>query len=167
MEFLHYDVGVYFDREVVMALNYFSDRCNVPILSTINKGKKQTRLLKKLDNIAWDMASSRFIEKIFSQGVQEGYFIPYFLTFDKNLRELYSLYRVKGAVFDRTSGTLISFPEINSGTLLAQYGCDKVMEKFFSDEFKSKRSKSKRLEHPELLKKIYVEYRSLRKHLRN
>jgi hypothetical protein len=87
-------VGAYFDREAIIAHKYFNDRKSLAILEKIKKGSSKVGLLKKLDNIAWDMAAPRFMEKLILAGGEGRYFIPMFLTFDAGLRELLGHYEL-------------------------------------------------------------------------
>lgn len=93
--FIHNTVGAYLDRESIIAHQYFLDRKNIPFLEKIKLGMPTKRLLKKLDNIAWDMVSPRLMEKmILEMGrlEQRRYFVPMFVSFDKNLREYLKLF---------------------------------------------------------------------------
>ena len=117
LQFMHETIGVYMDREAVIAHKYFLSRENLPILNEVQKHCDTKRLLKKLDNIAWDMVSPRIMEKLIPSklGSQSQCFVPMFLSFDRNLRAMLKMYPIKGAIFNRKTGGIISFPDINSG----------------------------------------------------
>jgi hypothetical protein len=91
LTFVNDVVGAYFDREAIIAHKYFSNRKSLPILQKFQKGGSKTRLLKKLDNIAWDMAAPRFMEKLIGVAGGMDFFIPMFLTFVSGLKEMLSM----------------------------------------------------------------------------
>lgn len=165
-KYIHEVVGAYFDRESVIAHKYFLDRYNIGILHKIHKGMPMSRLLKKLDNIAWDMAAPRFMEKLISSMAlnSEGrYFIPMFVSFDNKLRELLSLFPVKGAIYSKSNGELIPLPKTKTMTYFQSQGCGKDLEYLFSAPLKAERMsrhKPTRLSVHECIKR---EYRELRK----
>ncbi|WP_434654944.1 hypothetical protein [Chromobacterium violaceum] len=163
--FMHNDIGLYFDREAIVAHKYFLDRKNFEMLEKIKTGSKRTRtrLLKKLDNIAWDMAASRFMENVTVSG--EGrYFIPMFLTFDSRLRQLFTLYPVKVVMINKESKKSVSLPEINTADYFEQYDLKNELEEFFCDSAKMERRKKRRLTRQDthqLIKKKHKELRDV------
>lgn len=62
-DYLNNIVGIYFDREMVIAYEYFKDQKNVKILNKINKGINSTKLLQIIENIAWDFSVPRIMER--------------------------------------------------------------------------------------------------------
>jgi hypothetical protein len=166
-DYIHKVVGAYFDRESVIAHKYFLDRSSVGILNKIQKGMSTSGLLKKLDNIAWDMAAPRFMEKLIvsMSGSGEGrYFIPMFVSFDTKLRELLSLFPVKGAIYSKTKGELIPLPKINTMDYFQFHGCGGCLEHLYSDPVKMERmsrEKPTRLSVHECIKREYRELRAV------
>jgi len=132
LEFMHNKIGAYFDREAMIATIYYIDRNMVPFLSSVSVGCRQTRLLKKLDNLAWDIVSVRFIEQIMAYGGEGQFFVPYFLTLDSKLAEIYGLYRVKAVIFDDESGVIIPIPVICSADFLENHNLMKIADYFVS-----------------------------------
>lgn len=164
--FVHEVVGVYCDREAVIAHKYFMDRRNVRILDKFHKGMSTNGLLKKLDNIAWDMASPRFMEKLIVSLSQDGegrYFIPLFLSFDEKLRDLLSLFPVKGAVFNKDDGSVVPLPKINSFEYFESHGCGSDLEHLFSDSKRVERKSKGKPDRASVHEYIKQEYRELRK----
>ena len=45
-----------------------------------------------------------------------------------------SFHKIKGAVFERNSGRVITFPEINSGRYFGEIKCDNGLQYFFNDD---------------------------------
>ncbi len=165
--FIHEEVGAYFDRESMIAHKYFSDRNEIEVLEKIKKGMCTTRLLKKLDNIAWDMAAPRFMEKLMSTGGQGDYFVPFFLTFDKGLRDLLSAYRVKGVIINKGKGQLIPIPEVSTYEYFVNQGFKDEIEYFFSDRVKNERLTRPKPNRTSIHEKIRNEYAALKRALTN
>lgn len=157
-------VGAFFDRETIIAHKYFSDRKTLSVLEKIKKGCGKQGLLKKLDNIAWDMAAPRFMERLIIAGGEGRYFIPMFLTFDAGLRELLSHYSVKGAIFNKKSGAYAPIPEVNTREYFVQHGCQNEIDYLYSHSVRSERlsrAKPTRLTVHRLIQREYKTLRSL------
>lgn len=165
LDFMHNEIGGYFDRETVIAVMYFMERESVPFLQVVNEGGRQIRLLKKLDNLAWDMNSARFLEKLMAGKGDGDFFIPYFLTLDSKLRNLYQLYTVKSAIFDDNTGSIVPVPCVETTEFFEQNNLMKVVGYYFSDEAKESRREKGELDSTEVFKMIKSEYRSLRRYL--
>lgn len=165
--YIHEVVGAYFDRESIIAHKYFLDRNSIGILNKMQKGMPVSGLLKKLDNIAWDMAAPRFMEKLITSmtTASEGrYFIPMFVSFDNKLRELLSLFPVKGAIYSKSEGELIPLPKINTMEYFQLHGCGDYLKHLYSDPMKTERMsrpKPTRLSVHECIKREYRELRNV------
>lgn len=160
--YIHNVVGAYFDRETIIAHKYFIDRKTLTILEKIKKGSGKVRLLKRLDNIAWDMAAPRFMEKLIVAGGEGRYFIPMFLTFDSGLRELLGHYPVKGVMFNKQTGSFAPIPEINTRDYFKQHGCQNEIDHLFSEPVRSERLSRERPTRSSIHRLILREYRTLR-----
>ncbi|MFS0659448.1 hypothetical protein AB1L07_11470 [Niallia alba] len=80
-------VGVFYEREMVIALKYFEDTKSVSMLNKINKGGKsfnQKELLEKVENIAWDFIVPRVMEFQINANKNYSNFIPFFYHTIKN-----------------------------------------------------------------------------------
>lgn len=151
------------ESQSILAHKCFSDRNRIEVLEKIKKGMDTTRLQKKLDNIAWDMAAPRFMEKLMGTGGQGDYFVPFFLTFDKGLRELLSAFRVKGVILNKDTGQLIPIPEVNSHEYFKSHDCEKEIEYLFCDSVKDERLSRPMPTRISIHKKIITEYGTLKK----
>jgi hypothetical protein len=160
--YIHNVVGVYFDREAIIAHKYFSDRKTLAMLEKIKNGCRKQGLLKKLDNIAWDMAAPRLMERLIVAGGEGRYFVPMFLTFDSGLRQLLSHYPVKGAIFNKKTGAYVPIPEVNTREYFARHGCQDEIDYFHSDPVCSERLSRDRLTRFTIHKLIQREYKALR-----
>jgi hypothetical protein len=132
-------LGVYFERELVVAHKYFLDSKNVNILNKINKGMNTDRLFKQIENIAWDFSVPRIMEYFLKHGGVGRFFIPFFLTNDYNLRQLLNLFKVKGVLYDKTGDLFVPFPVINTSDYFSENNCD--IEMYFTDAVKEQRIK--------------------------
>lgn len=120
-EYINQVLGYYPEREMVIAYKHFLDSKNVKIINKINKGMKEETLYKNIENIAWDFTVPR-IMKFFLEHIGEGrYFIPFFLSNDKNLRELLRLYNVKGVLYSKIESKLIPISNPNSREYFKEY----------------------------------------------
>ncbi len=93
-------IGIYFQREMVVAHKYFINPQNVQLINKVNKRMTKENLLKSIENFAWDFASPRIMEFFLKMRGEGRYFIPFFLSNDKNLRDLLKMFKVKGVIFD-------------------------------------------------------------------
>lgn len=160
--YIHKIVGVYFDREAIVAHKYFSDRKTLAVLERIKKGCGKRGLLKKLDNIAWDMAAPRFMEKLIVTGGEGRYFIPMFLTFDSGLREFLGHYAVKGAIFNKRTGAYVPIPQVNTREYFAQHGCQDEIDYIYSEPVRSERLSREKPTRLAIHRLIRREYKTLR-----
>ncbi|WP_336765038.1 hypothetical protein [Paenibacillus sp. USHLN196] len=128
-QYIDETVGVYMDRESIVAHKYFEDRKNVKMLLSINKGGKQNSLFEKLNNIAWDFIIPRFMERMLRAGQGRG-LIPIFLSFDVKLIELLNMYSVKGVVFNMEGPEFIPVPNTNSYEYYQNHGMKLDFEHF-------------------------------------
>lgn len=163
--YVHEVVGAYFDREAILAHKYFVDRKQLSMLEKIKKGCSKKKLLKKLDNIAWDMAAPRFMEKLMVTGGEGRYFIPLFLTFDAGLRELLSHYAVKGGVYNKKTGAYAPIPEVDTREYFSKHGCGDEIDHFYSDTARSERLSRIRPTRLSIHALIRREYKILRSHI--
>jgi len=161
-EYVHNVVGVYFDRETIIAHRYFADRRSVGIFEKIKLGVRPKQLLKRLDNIAWDMAAPRFMEQVIAYGSDAKYFVPFFLTLDANLRELLRFYRVKGAVYSKEIGFFAPIAEINTTDYFHSVNCGRSFDRVQNDDAKRERASRPKHDRQSLHSLIKREYSLLR-----
>lgn len=97
-EYMHSVVGVYLDREMIIAHKFFKKEKGLEIFRKLQKNMDQTHLQEIIENIAWDLIAPRVME-YFMGRIREGrYFLPFFLSNDAGLKSLFNLYNVKGVV---------------------------------------------------------------------
>ncbi|WP_221074755.1 hypothetical protein [Agarivorans aestuarii] len=163
-DFMHNKVGIYMEREAILAHEYFCDSKSLPILKKIQKGGNKRKLLKKLDNIAWDMITPRLMERLMSSGLGGGtdYFIPIFMTFDDDLKHMLESFQVKLVAYEKNSGAFLSIPEYNSADYFEDAGLKNCTDYFFSETKKKERQAKSLHTRASLLPVLFKEYRKLR-----
>lgn len=102
--FLQESVGLFLEREAIIAYELFSRNQLLSIFNKINFDMNPDSLYDKLDNIAWDFLIPRLMERSITIGGEGNYFLPLLLTFDRGLHNMLKLYPIKGVVFK--NGTL-------------------------------------------------------------
>lgn len=125
--------------------------------------KKKAGFLKELDNIAWDMVSPRFMEKLILSGGEGKYIVPMFVTVDSDLRQMMNAYLVKGVLFNRKTGALAPLPEISTEAYFKKHGCDRDLEYLYSEPVRSERLSREVPDLKSINSKIRSEFRKLRK----
>lgn len=135
--FINDDLGIYYERELIIAHQYFLNSKNVNMLNKINKGMNTEKLFRQIENIAWDFSVPRTMEYFLKHGGEGRFFIPFFLTNDFNLRQLLSLFKIKGVIFDKTGGLFVPLPIFNTNDYFKEHKCN--IEIYFTDDSKLKR----------------------------
>lgn len=121
-EFVKSKVGIYFERELVIAFKYFEDTKSVGMLNKINKGGNQERLLEKIENIAWDFLVPRVMEFQINANKKNSFFVPLFLSHDKQLKDLIRLFKIKGILLHKETNEFIPIPEHNTTEFFEEKG---------------------------------------------
>ncbi|MBZ9624725.1 hypothetical protein G9F71_017890 [Clostridium sp. FP2] len=137
--------GIYLQREMIIAHQYFMNPTNVQIINKVNKGMNENKLYKSIENIAWDFAVPRIMEFFLKTRGEGRYFIPLFLTNDKNLRNLLRLHKIKGVTFNKDGTQFIPISSINSQEYFEEHKCNVDFDSLFNDEAIKKRNE--KLEH--------------------
>lgn len=113
------------------------------------------------------MAAPRFMEKLITSMNEAGdgrYFVPMFVSFDNKLRELLSLFPVKGAIYSKSEGGLIPLPKVNTMGYFQSNGCGDNLEHLHSEPMRTERmsrSKPTRLSVHMCIKRQYRELRGV------
>ncbi len=136
LSFVQNECPVFLGRETFLAYEYFKNRNNVSILNKINKSGDQTNLWEKVNNVAWDLTAIRNLERMFLARGQADYMIPFFLTFDKNLRDFIKSFPTKAVLIDRLSEGvgIVTIPSIEIKKYFEDEGCGVVFNTFSSEE---------------------------------
>lgn len=162
-DFIQNTVGIYFDREAILAHKYFADRSGIPFLNQVNLGAIPRAFLKRLDNMAWDMAAPRFMEELITSGGEAEFMAPFFISFDKDLTSMLNGFLIKSAIINSKTGALIPIPEKNTNDYFVENGCKKLINWFFSREAIEIRRKKHLYDLKDINLAILREYRKLRR----
>ncbi|MFZ7755622.1 hypothetical protein ACO1DG_05445 [Bacillus thuringiensis] len=138
-DFVRTKVGVYYERELIIALKYFEDAKSVGMLNKINKGSNQKRLLEKIENIAWDFLVPRVMEFQINVNKEKTFFVPFFLSHDKKLKDLIRMFKIKGILLHKGTKEFIPISELNTNKLFEEKGLLKSLEMLKSDEVMEER----------------------------
>lgn len=160
MEFAQ-ENGAFFQRETILAHKYFKNHNAVPILKGINRGKVQRDLSKKIDNIAWDMTVPRYIERMIGLWDITDFILPFFMSFDRDLRAMISYYQVRGVIIDRESTGVLPIPAIESMEYFKIEGCEDILKHFFSEEMRAERHLHAEQTFEDLVQKVELVYQEL------
>lgn len=161
-DFMHNEIGAYFDRESIIALQFYLNSNNVSFFNVIHKQQSKKGILRKIDNLAWDMSSVRYLETLITSGGEGKFFIPYFLTQDKKLQELYNMYTVKAVIIDKKSSSLIPIPNLSSNDYYQEYNLTKSLEQYFTSSAREQRLSMQKLDLKDIECMIKKEYKKLR-----
>ncbi len=102
LELLHSRWHVMFLRLVVVAWELFSRQGgSFKFFNPIQSDAPQ--LLSKLRGMAWDLHHFLFLEQVaVHRNVRSSFLIPFFLTFDRGLSQLWDVYPIHGLLFHDT-----------------------------------------------------------------
>ncbi|MGN7479176.1 hypothetical protein ACTHOQ_15120 [Solibacillus silvestris] len=133
INFMHNRVGIYFDREAIIAYKYFKDSSNFRIFSKIQKNKKKEISLKTIQNISWDFMAPRIMETFTRIDHNQSFFLPFILTHDIGLKEVIKSFDVKGILIGGEYGA-ITIPSTNSKEYFESEHCKIESDYYFSEE---------------------------------
>lgn len=124
-------LGVFQHRELIIAHKFFENEGSVRMFSKINKGMKKEKVFRLLNNFAWDFVVPRVLERL-SNIVNEGdFYIPFFLTLDTGLKEVFELYKVKGILYNTEENDVIPFTYKNSVEYFKEHNLEDELTKIF------------------------------------
>ncbi len=132
-------LGIYMDREAVIAHKFFNRNSDVNIFKRINTNMKTEKLISILNNIAWDFTIPRAMEIMMTTCGEGDFFIPIFLSFDKDLRSIMNLFPIKGCLFSPNNMQVIPIPKIISDDYFEANGCREQIENLMNPDVREKR----------------------------
>lgn len=156
--FMHNSVGIYFDRESIIAYKYFKKASAFKIFNKIQKNREIA--LETIENISWDFMAPRIMEAYTRIQTNQSFFIPFILTHDIGLKELITSFDVKGIIIGGSYGT-ITLPAINTQEYFQGEQCNIDTKFYFSDESLSYRKNLVKENEKSINQKINDEYNSL------
>jgi hypothetical protein len=147
-EFMHYELKTLLVREAIIALHYFKHRARLTFFGKIKPKPtiKGPELLKELKNMSWDLMLFRLMERIATVGGVGDFLIPYFLSFDRKMVQLFDLYPLKGLLFNDQNALMIPLWKTTPIEALAKEIDIRVVEDYFGHTCSSIRQAERRLE---------------------
>ena len=122
------------DRESIIALEYFKNK-NLENFKKLHFEMEAVKFYKQIENITWDLMAPRIMED-FIKGMSshKEVFIPFFLSYDKNLRETIRAYPIEYLFLsgNENGRRVISIPKNNTHEYLYKNDCHKAIEEIFS-----------------------------------
>lgn len=137
-------LGIYMDREVVIAHKYFSKNSDIQIFKRVNKNMKKDKLRDVLNNVAWDFTISRIMEMVMMSCGEGDFFVPIFLSFDRDLRSVMNSFPIKGILINFNELKVIPIPSINTKEYFIKNNCYDYLEKLFAPTLPESRIKTYR-----------------------
>jgi hypothetical protein len=148
-QFQHFEMKTLYVREAIIALNYFKNRSRLTFFGKIRPrphGEAQG-LLKELRNMSWDLMLFRMMERQATLSGVGDFLIPYFLTFDKKMLQLFDLSPLKAIMYHSDTGQMIPLWETNPLEVLQKEINIKNIELYFGETARNIRL-SDRLSNP-------------------
>lgn len=100
VKYFHKEIGIVSDREINLAKLFFTHGTNLKFFGKIQKGRKD--IIKNLKNMAWDIFHLHCTLSNFVQVPNKADFvIPFFVTYDKRLKDIAIIYKLKAVAFIR------------------------------------------------------------------
>lgn len=145
IEFMMTELKTIFVRELVIAVEFFKSGQNLSFFSRIQRKCGEVNALKALSNMAWDLTYMRFLEKISEtgMGLNARYFVPFALSCDNDLMELFDLYPIKMCFFTSDNPMPIPLGKKSINTYLIENDC--YDENIWS-EYRTRPKSNKRLD---------------------
>lgn len=147
-EFMNDELRRLFVREAIVALNYFKNRSKVIFFGklTARPKEKGAQLLKELKGMSWDLMLFRVMERMATLRGKGDFMIPYFLTFDRKMVQLFDLLPMKGMLSRGEMSEAIPLWETDPLDVLAQEIDVTTVEGYFGRVASSIRQAERRME---------------------
>lgn len=139
LQSVHSDLRRMMERELVLAYLYFCSRASVPFYASFHpSGNAKKDVVAKLRNMAWDIYFYRFCETSATMETSIGetvshFYIPFFITFDKKLAHLYSLFSIKGYILNRKKESSLSVPSKPIQKIITEPEAYQILSEYLSE----------------------------------
>lgn len=99
-EFMHFELKTLLVREAIIALNFFKNPSKLDFFGKFKekRGWDAPALSDALRNMSWDLMLFRVMDRLAAIPGQGDFLIPYFLTFDRKMVELFDLFPLKAVL---------------------------------------------------------------------
>ncbi|MFZ6654747.1 hypothetical protein [Undibacterium sp. TJN19] len=134
LQFMDEDLGVVYQRELLIANRYFHQGQKFPFFNTIQGNRNGKKMLKDLRSMAWDMLHVRNLEGAMTSKTHKDvrYFLPAILTFDKRYIDVLEAYPLKGFAYNELSGRIYQhYPSDTFGENTSNFE-DELYSRFFN-----------------------------------
>lgn len=140
-DFMHYEMKTLYVREAIIALNYFKNPSKLTFFGTISPKRKEKGpgLLKALRNMSWDLMLFRVMERVASLPGLGDFLLPYFLSFDKKMVQLFDLSQLKAVLAYGDAAQVIPLWEIPPLEMLKREFDITGIKKYFTQTFSNVR----------------------------
>lgn len=124
LEFFDQELGAMFLRELSIAIAFFLRGTREGFFGKVQKN--HPKLLSALRNMAWDLQMYRYLERLFSanfgaaMGVPTRHFLPYVLTFDRQLASVWNYYGLRSAL-TTAGGRYVPLAELELKAVRAEH----------------------------------------------
>jgi hypothetical protein len=112
-QFMHFELKTLYVREAIIALNYFKNRSKLTFFGKISPKPKEKvqEILKYLRNMSWDLMLFRVMERQATLPGEGDFLIPYFLSCDRKMVELFDLFSIKAILAHNDSPLMFTLWE--------------------------------------------------------
>lgn len=122
VEFMIKDLECYLTFEHFLAIEYFNNKATSNIFKKINKKTNREKFKKQVENITWDLMIPKYVQYLsFYMCKDNGFFIPFFLSFDRNLNEVLKIFEVKAFIYNNISGTITALQTYDAAEKINEY----------------------------------------------
>jgi hypothetical protein len=99
-EFMHFELKRLFVREAIIALHFFKNPSKLDFFGKFKEKRGWTApaLSVELRNMSWDLMLFRVMDRLAAIPGQGDFLIPYFLTFDRKMVQLFDLFPLKAVL---------------------------------------------------------------------
>ena len=99
-EFMHFELKALLVREAIIALNFFKNPSKLDFFGKFKekRGWDASALSDALRNMSWDLMLFRVMDRLAAIPGQGDFLIPYFLTFDRKMVQLFDLFPLKAVL---------------------------------------------------------------------
>lgn len=130
VNFMHNSIFTMFDRELTIAIKFYENQNELRFFNKVININSKT--LKHLSNMAWDLALVRLIEQSYAikPKKEADFFLSYFLTFDEGLAQIMDCYPLKAMLMLNKTETLQVISSVDKTKQVEKY----KLEEYFSME---------------------------------
>lgn len=148
-QFMHFELKILSVREAIIALNYFKNRSRLTFFGKINPRpeEKGQELLKDLRNMSWDLMLFRVMERQATLLGEGDFLVPYFLSFDRKMVQLFDLFPLKAILTHNNSAPIFPLWETPPLEVLQKDMDMENIKYYFTDKARTSRYSERQAYH--------------------